>query len=236
MPTNGAKPLHIKLREKRNRPPEGEPWVWMTRSLLESDAWRTAPPNTRLFVDFLMIEHSLNGGCLNGKLVATFEQLERFGIRRMSIKDAQKDAIRRGLVYRTEKGSASAGVGRRPHRFGIGWFAGYDGSAPPNRWKAYRAAPVLPKPRGRPFTPRRPLPTQSLYSSSKNATGANGGNPSLENTKVANLLPDKVAKTLLGENEYPEPIYTLKDIARRRDRLRSLSDRLERCRPLRPVF
>jgi hypothetical protein len=236
MPAMGAKPLHIKLREKRNRPPEGEPWVWMTRSLLESDAWRTAPPTTRRFVEFLMVEHSNHGGCENGKLIATFEQLEKWGIRRKSIPKAQRDAIRRGLVYRTEKGCRSAGRGRRPHRFGLSWYAGYDGSAPPNRWKAYRASPPLP--RGRPF-PRKaqpPTTTQDIYSSSKTAPGANGANPWPLANKVAKAPLDKVAKAPLGEHEYQEPEYTPMDIARRRKRLRSLSDRLERCRPLRPVF
>jgi hypothetical protein len=40
-----------KLKRKRNRPPG--PFVWLTKELLESEAWITAPINTRRVVDRL---------------------------------------------------------------------------------------------------------------------------------------------------------------------------------------
>ena len=46
-----------KLLYKRNHPPAGEPWVWLTRELLESDAWRGASINARRVVERLIIEH-----------------------------------------------------------------------------------------------------------------------------------------------------------------------------------
>ncbi len=57
-----SKPLYIKLREKRNRPPEGEPWIWLTRELIESEAWHSAPINTRRVVERLIIEPWLTPG------------------------------------------------------------------------------------------------------------------------------------------------------------------------------
>jgi len=35
----GSKPVHTKLREKRNRPPEGEPFVWLSRELVCFGFW-----------------------------------------------------------------------------------------------------------------------------------------------------------------------------------------------------
>jgi hypothetical protein len=137
-----SKPLATKLREKRNRPPADQPWVWFTRELLESDAWRTAPINTRRFVERLMLEHMNHGGTENGNLIATFEDCAKWGIRRESIPLAQDDAVKRGLVYLTERGISAPGAGRKPSRFGLGWLPGRDGTPAPNRWKRYLTSPV----------------------------------------------------------------------------------------------
>jgi hypothetical protein len=194
MPANGAKPLHIKLREKRNRP-DG-PFIWMTRELLESDAWRTAPINTVRFVMRLMIEHMAHAGTENGNLICTFDDLSKWGVGRRFIVKAQKEAIRRGLVYRTQKGCRSAGAGRRPHRFGLGWLPGHDGSAAPSRWKLYQAKPK----------PRPGLPPVDINSSTPLCTKLkraklrvlDGG---LSN-KVHKGAPDKVHDSEPGEMNF----------------------------------
>ena len=140
----GSKPLRVKLREKRNRPPEGEPFIWLTRELVESDAWQTAPIWTIRFVFRLMVEHMAHGGCENGNLVCTHRDCYQWGIRKATVRKAQIDAIQRGLVYRTQKGCASTGAGRRPSKFGLGWLPGHDGAPAPNRWKLYIAALSVP--------------------------------------------------------------------------------------------
>ena len=136
----GSKPLHTKLREKRNRPPEGEPFVWFTREMSESDALRTAPARTIHFVLRLMVEHMDHAGKENGRLICTWDQCVAWGIPRKHVKAAQADAIRRGLVYQTEKGTASKGAGRRPSKFGLGWLPAHDGAPAANLWKRYRSA------------------------------------------------------------------------------------------------
>src|SRR5262245_50639346 len=118
-----------KLREKRNHPPEGEPWVWLTRELLESAAWRTAPINTRRVVERLIIEHMAHAGTDNGDLVCTYRDFERFGIRHPSVKPAVDDAVNRGLVLITQNGKASPGQDRWPARYALGWLPLYDGTA-----------------------------------------------------------------------------------------------------------
>ena len=136
-PAMASKPLHVKLRDKRNRPPDGEPWVWFTRELIESDAWRSAPINTRRVVDRLMLEHMAHAGTMNGKLICTYRDFEKFGIRHQSVKPAISDAVQRGLIIVTEKGKASAGPVRWPSRYALGWLPTHDGAAASNRWKCW---------------------------------------------------------------------------------------------------
>jgi hypothetical protein len=130
-----------KLRAKRNRPPDGKPWVWLTRELLESDAWRTMPTNTRRFVDRLMLEHMAHAGTGEGRLICTARQCVAWGMHPSAVTEAQRDACRRGLVYLSEKGCFAPRRGRRPNRFGLGWLPSQDGSPAPNRWKSWLATP-----------------------------------------------------------------------------------------------
>jgi hypothetical protein len=96
---------------------------------------------TLRFVFRLVIEHMAHAGTENGNLICTFKDCKAWGIRSDSIAETQADAIRRGLVYRTQRGIASTGDGRKPSRFGLGWLPGHDGSAAPNLWKRYRRSP-----------------------------------------------------------------------------------------------
>jgi hypothetical protein len=125
------------LRTKRNRPPQGEPFIWLTRELLESQAWRTMPIQTRRFVDRVLLEHMAHAGTENGRLIVTADQCVAWGIPRNAVTEAQRDAKRRGLVYLGEQGIWAPRRGRRPNRFGLGWLPGYDGSPAPNNWKAW---------------------------------------------------------------------------------------------------
>jgi hypothetical protein len=159
------------LRIKRNRPPEGEPWCWMTAELLQSDAWRTAPVITRRFVDRVLLEHMAHAGTKNGELIVTYNDLTAWGIRQRERTRAIADAIARGLIDRTEKGRASSGRGK-PAKYAIGWLGRSDGSAPRNRWKAYTSQPT-PRPKS-----RRPPNTIDIKSSGKIHPVGNGGIPS----------------------------------------------------------
>jgi len=127
-----------KLRERRNRPPK-EPWIWLTRGLIESDAWATAPINTRRFVERLMLEHMAHAGTENGRLICTYDDCVAYGIGRRFINASIRDAVGRGLICRTVKGKPSAGNDKYPSRYALGWLPMYDGSAASNRWKRYSA-------------------------------------------------------------------------------------------------
>ena len=46
--------MDARWRERQSATPAaGEPWVWLTRELLRSDAWRSLGINGRRVVDFL---------------------------------------------------------------------------------------------------------------------------------------------------------------------------------------
>jgi hypothetical protein len=82
--------------------------------MMESKAWRTAPLSTRRFVDRLMVEYMNHAGLENGNLICTYTAFADWGIRRNSIKKAQNDAIKRGLIY-LERGRASPGDDKKPN-------------------------------------------------------------------------------------------------------------------------
>jgi hypothetical protein len=114
------------LLKKRNQPPG--PFVWHTREFLESEAWRTAPLNTRRFVERLEIERLAHGRLENGNLICTNRDCQKFGIYSDAIPKARSDAIRRGLVYQTQPGVASLHKrGRKSPRYGLGWVVARTG-------------------------------------------------------------------------------------------------------------
>ena len=132
-----SKPLAKKLREKRNHPPPQIPWIWLNRDFLESEAWRTAPINTRRVVERLMLEHMAHAGTENGNLPCTYDDFMRFGVWRRYIGTSIRDAATRGLIIITQKGRASAGENRWPSKYALGWLPMRDGAPASNNWKAW---------------------------------------------------------------------------------------------------
>ncbi|WP_434012616.1 hypothetical protein [Methyloceanibacter sp.] len=140
----GSKPLAKKLREKRNRPPTDQPWIWFARDMLESEAWRSASINTRRVVERLMLEHMAHAGTMNGKLVCTYDDFEKWGAWRRRICSSIRDAVDRGLIVVTEKGRASSGENRWPNKYALGWLPMHDGAPALNRWKAWTPESIFP--------------------------------------------------------------------------------------------
>lgn len=123
-----------------NRPPKGEPFVWHTRELRQSDAWRAAGWGVRRLIDFLEIEHMAHGGRMNGKLKAPRRQLAAFGISNHLITKAIQEAERLGLIECFRSGM------RRANTYALTWLPLHDGTPPSNRWRAFvastRSSPV----------------------------------------------------------------------------------------------
>jgi hypothetical protein len=121
-------------------PPGGVPWVWLTRELLASDAWRTMSPHCRRFVDFLLVEHCNHAGRENGRLRATYDQLEQLGLRRKRIRAAINEAVHRGLVEVTMKGGIFGIESKRTtSRYRLTWLGCLNPQREPtNNWRHYQ--------------------------------------------------------------------------------------------------
>lgn len=92
-----SKPVSGDFR-KVSAPPEGEPWVWLTRDLLASPAWRARSQHCGRLIDFLLIEHLNHAGRENGNLAAPYAQLVEFGLGRRFISGAIREGEALGLI------------------------------------------------------------------------------------------------------------------------------------------
>lgn len=130
-------------RSRRDRfanlaPPQDEPWIWFSRSMLESVAWSAMPLSSRRLVDRLILEHMAHAGTMNGELVVTYDDLVSFGIRRASIRKAIDVAEALGFVDVTLRGRRSTGGYRFPSQYALTWLGQSDRTPPSNGWKHVR--------------------------------------------------------------------------------------------------
>jgi hypothetical protein len=133
-----------KTKEKRNRPPADSAWIWLTREMIESDAWCTLSLAASRVIFRIAIENMLHAGTENGNLEVTYNDFEKFGIRRGSIKAAIDEAVSKGWIIITEKGRASIGQDRWPTKYALGWLPLKDGTPAPNRWKGWKPKREIP--------------------------------------------------------------------------------------------
>jgi hypothetical protein len=122
----------------KNKPPDGQQFIWLTRELLMSDAWRSQGINTVRFIHFLLLEHLRHGGQENGKLKAPRRQLCAFGIGARHVSTAIAEAEKLGLVICHKRGMRTATLYR------LTWLEGHDGKRAENGWQAYRNPELLP--------------------------------------------------------------------------------------------
>lgn len=92
------------------------PFVQLPRDLLSSLAWRSASINCRRLLDFLLLEHMAHAGHENGNLIATYSQLEAFGIGRRLIGAAIEEAERLKLIA-VQRGLRRGFARSHPTRF-----------------------------------------------------------------------------------------------------------------------
>ena len=136
---------------KERRPPQGEPWTWLTAELLVSPSWRALGINTRRLIDFLLVEHMNHAGRENGRLLATHKQLAAHGLRPSGIKRAIQEAVALRLID-VEFGGRWAGL-NTPNRFKLTFLPDRDG-ATSNAWKSLTeqaVAAIKPKRKAQEF-------------------------------------------------------------------------------------
>jgi hypothetical protein len=122
------------MSAKLNRPPAGQPWIWLSRELLASDAWRSLSINGHRVIHFLMIEHMSKGGRANGNLKAPYRQLEQIGIGMRLIASAISETEEVGLVESHRGGMRTATT------YTLTWLPLHDGTPPTDRWRPYQNA------------------------------------------------------------------------------------------------
>jgi hypothetical protein len=125
-------------RARKNRPPLDEPFIWLTRSMIESWAWSAMSLASRLGVERVMIEHMNHAGRENGSLRVTYDQFHEFGVRRRSVAAAIRAAQALGFLDVAVPGVRAYGSARRPTQYGLPWLPRADGTDASNRWKSIK--------------------------------------------------------------------------------------------------
>jgi hypothetical protein len=128
----------ISILRSRNAVPKDEPFTWWTSEMKESPAWRAMPLAARQIVDRIEIEHGRHGGQENGKLPVTYDDFEKYGVRRMSIAFGIRAAVALGWIDITDRGHRGAADLRRAARYALTWVDRFDGAPRNNRWKRFQ--------------------------------------------------------------------------------------------------
>lgn len=121
-----------------NSPPEGRPWIWLTRDMLASPAWRILPHSAKLVVDRIVIEHMDHAGTMNGRLKVTYDNFASYGVRRKSVSEALRAARALGFIVVISRGFRSHGPARRPAEYALTWLPLWDGAPASNRWAKFK--------------------------------------------------------------------------------------------------
>lgn len=91
--------------------------------------------SARMVVERIALEHLGHGGANNGRLVVTYDNFVKHGIRRASIALAIEQARALGWIQVVERGR-SYGEAHTPSLYALTWLPTLDGKAASNRWKA----------------------------------------------------------------------------------------------------
>ena len=121
-------------------PPTNGAWTWITKEMLESDAWRGLNANARRLLDRLMLDHMDHAGTENGNLIATYEQLIKHGLTGDAIKTAVDQAEAFGFI-KVNRGGRWAGT-NKPSTYRLTWIGDKYHNAPTNDWKRITAKTV----------------------------------------------------------------------------------------------
>ena len=92
-------------------------FTWQLIEMKHSAAWRVLSLSERRCLDRLEIELASYGGTDNGKLPCTFDDFERYGVRRHSIAPSLRALAALGFIEVTEEGRAGNADWRRPTQF-----------------------------------------------------------------------------------------------------------------------
>jgi hypothetical protein len=126
------------------------PYVVHRRKMLESDAYKSLGKTEMKILARLEIELMRNRGTNNGRIICTYDDFAKYGIRRPSIPSGLRRLRKVGLLVVTQRGRRDAL--RNPHHYRLPYLATYDEAGniipPTDEWKKYRL-PQKTKQKGR---------------------------------------------------------------------------------------
>lgn len=126
-------------RKRDRRAPETPSGQWSSRprEMLESAAYRVLSRAAHLVLSRIELELRYNGGKQNGRLIVTYEDLERYGLDRGSIAPALRELEALGFIEITQHGRGGNAEYRVPNYFRLT----YEPTAwnRTNDWKRYPA-------------------------------------------------------------------------------------------------
>jgi len=128
--------------KRENRPPKDMPWIWLTREMLESPAWRAMDMlAARRVVERIILEHMAHAGTENGNLIVTYADFSGYGIRDKTITTAIAVAEALGWIEITVHGKASFEDQRYASRYALTWLPQpARGKHATNRWREIKTA------------------------------------------------------------------------------------------------
>ena len=114
---------------KRRTQIEGQ-WIAYTLDMITSPAWQALSLNGRKILNRLEIEHCKHGGAENGKLPCTYNDFQRYGVRRGGINPALIEATALGFVATISFGKRAYGdIPGRPSTYRLTYLPAHDGPA-----------------------------------------------------------------------------------------------------------
>ncbi|CAM5766386.1 hypothetical protein LMIY3S_01805 [Labrys miyagiensis] len=129
-----------KYWQKQNSPPGDTNWLWLTRDMLSSPAFRQLSGNALLIVMRVAVEHLCSGGKENGRLVVTHRDFITYGVSAKAVATSIREAEALGWITVTERGrGGKAGDYRRPNCFALSWLPTAEGNAS-NAWRRFTSA------------------------------------------------------------------------------------------------
>jgi hypothetical protein len=132
--------------KKLNGPPNGEPWIWLPLSLVESEAFRSLSVHATRALFRILAEHAHQGGRENGRLRVTKRDFYEFGVNWREITGAVQELEQAGLVKVTYQGRKVCGTDKgAPRQFALTWLPIIepDNLIPPsNEWRNAKSKPA----------------------------------------------------------------------------------------------
>lgn len=121
-----------RLVNRRNKPPRGMAWIWLTADMLCSPAFRVLSLNARRALERLILEHLQHAGTANGRLIVTYGDFTRWGVRRNAVAKSLDELEAVGIVCKTKQGGFSCGSERNASTYRLEWLPDCEGNRATN--------------------------------------------------------------------------------------------------------